>query len=867
VTALPKAATGRYQIRVTDLRVATENDLALNEARNLLRGYLNLHRQGRDLEARTKLERCLQIREKILGPNDPQVEEAVSHLAVNYRATGEVAAAESMFLRSLQINEKTYGAGHPNVAVRLSGLGTFYWEDKSDDVKAEEMDLRALAIFQKAQMEETSSFGALLSGLGDIYYARHDYEKAESYYLRSREVFEKVFGPDSFHLAASYSVLGVVAYDMVNYEKAKAMHERALALSEKGLGADSVLITRDLNNLAIVYSTIGDYATAESLFRRALSNHERAGAMSHPAIQQTLLGLARIYAVRGEGDQALKFQSQESDLEERYLALNLKIGSERERQTYLARYASNVSRNISLHVDHFPEDSMARDLAVRTLLQRKGRVQDAMSNTFSTLRNRLAPEDQRLLEQLRDQISRLANAVVRGPEKSSPADYEKQIKALEDEVEKLEERISLRSARSYTRSKPLTLTDVTAAIPEHAALIEFAVYRPWSPKAPESEKAFAEPQYVAYVLRRSGDVQWKRLGSAKAIDEILSRLRDALRNPQRKDVQRLGRVVDEKVLQPIRSLLGNETQILVSPDGQLNLIPFEALVDEHGRYLVERYSFAYLTSGRDLLRLQVPRESKSGPLVLAGPAFGTPPVLASGSSSGSGGARAQFNYSQLFFGPLPGVTAEVSALRELLPDATFLTGEAATEAKLKQVRAPSILHIATHGFFLQNESVDSSVKSSDGSRMGKWIARIDNPLLRSGLALAGANQGRSGEDDGVLTALEASALDLWGTKLVVLSACDTGVGEVKNGDGVYGLRRALFLAGTESQLMSLWAVSDRSTHDLMAQYYKELMHDEGRNEALRRVQLSMLHDKFRRHPYYWASFILTGEWANLKGQR
>lgn len=161
----------------------------------------------------------------------------------------------------------------------------------------------------------------------------------------------------------------------------------------------------------------------------------------------------------------------------------------------------------------------------------------------------------------------------------------------------------------------------------------------------------------------------------------------------------------------------------------------------------------------------------------------------------------------------------------------------------------------------------STTKTPDGTRLGKWVARVDNPLLRSGLALAGANQGRSGDDDGVLTALEATALDLWGTKLVVLSACDTGVGEVKNGDGVYGLRRALFLAGAESQLMSLWPVSDRSTRELMAGYYQALVQNAGRGEALRRVQLKMLRNKLRSHPYYWASFILAGEWANLKGQR
>ena len=126
---------------------------------------------------------------------------------------------------------------------------------------------------------------------------------------------------------------------------------------------------------------------------------------------------------------------------------------------------------------------------------------------------------------------------------------------------------------------------------------------------------------------------------------------------------------------------------------------------------------------------------------------------------------------------------------------------------------------------------------------------------------------RSGNDDGVLTALEAAGLDLWGTKLVVLSACDTGVGEVLNGEGVQGLRRALVLAGSESQMMSLWPVSDRGTRDLMVEYYRALRSGAGRNEALRQIQLRMLRDPKRRHPFYWASFIQSGEWANLDGKR
>jgi CHAT domain-containing protein len=139
---------------------------------------------------------------------------------------------------------------------------------------------------------------------------------------------------------------------------------------------------------------------------------------------------------------------------------------------------------------------------------------------------------------------------------------------------------------------------------------------------------------------------------------------------------------------------------------------------------------------------------------------------------------------------------------------------------------------------------------------------VDNPLLRSGLALAGANHGRPAAD-GVLTALEAADLDLWGTKLVVLSACDTGVGEVKTGDGVYGLRRAFVLAGSETQVISLWPVPDRGTRDVIVSYYRSVLAGGERGDALRQAQLQMLRQPATRHPYYWAGFIVSGQWMAL----
>jgi CHAT domain-containing protein len=308
-------------------------------------------------------------------------------------------------------------------------------------------------------------------------------------------------------------------------------------------------------------------------------------------------------------------------------------------------------------------------------------------------------------------------------------------------------------------------------------------------------------------------------------------------------------------MRPVRALIGNATQLLLSPDGALNLIPFEALLDEEGRFLIERYSSSYLTSGRDLLRLGVGRPSQGAILVMAAPSFGEP--LKAGASS------------KAYFPSLEETAQEARAIKRLFPEARVVTGDDATESVLKSVDRPRILHIATHGFFLRNatNAATNDEENRIATRAMSSSVVSDNPLLRSGLALSGANLNRGGTDDGILTALEASGLNLWGTKLVTLSACDTGLGEVENREGVYGLRRAFVLAGAETLVMSLWPVSDYATREMMTGYYEGLRRNQGRGEALRQVKLQMLKRKDRQHPFYWASFIQAGEWASLEGKR
>ncbi|HMY76049.1 MAG TPA: CHAT domain-containing protein, partial [Blastocatellia bacterium] len=452
------------------------------------------------------------------------------------------------------------------------------------------------------------------------------------------------------------------------------------------------------------------------------------------------------------------------------------------------------------------------------------------------------------------------------------------IKTLEEQRDKLEDQISRRSAEFRAQSQPVTLSSVQAAIPARSALIEFAAYRPYNARNTGPEDELEAARYVAYIVRRTGEPQWVELGSKQAIDDAIDNLRKALRDRKRRDYKQQARKVDRLVMQPIRPLLGVTRRLLVAPDGNLNLVPFGALVDQNNRFLVERYSFSYLTSGRDLLRLQVKQPRKQTALIVANPDFGetqkdekaTERVLRykSGSQAADGKVTV---ITQAYFPALPGTAGEAQALKSLLADATVLTQDQATEAVIKQADSPGVLHVATHGFFLEDPPTPGSDKR--GAGQADAAKPVENPLLRSGLALAGANQSKTSAanaEDGILTALEAADLNLWGTKLVVLSACQTGIGDVKDGEGVYGLRRALVLAGSESQVMSLWSVSDQATRSLMIEYYKRLQRGEGRTEALRQVQLGFLRRLTRgttgdySHPYFWAGFIQSGEWKSLE---
>ncbi len=854
--------------------------------------YKNKGDYGR---AEPLLVRSVAIYEKALGPNHPDVATSLNNLATIYLDKGDYVRAEALSVRALTIFETAFGANHPILAQNLHNLAELY-RAKGDYAQAEPLLVRSLSIFEKALGPEHPYVAYSLNNLALICYFKGDYTRAEPLYRRALVIFEKTLGADHPNVAHTLNCLALLYNEKGDYTHAAPLYERSLAISEKALGADHPEVAYSLNNLGMVYTSRGDYTQAEPLFVRALAIYEKvlgadhrsvaytlnnlavlnkkkgdfaqaeslfvksailrekALGSDHPDVAQSFTSLAGVFLIKNDVNQAVLYQSRANEVSERDLARNLVSGSERQKLLYLKQTAKNTDITLSLNVQSAPQNPDALKAALTVVLRRKGRALDALTSEIETLRRQQDPQTQKLLDDYAGLVGQISVLTLRGPEKKKPEEHLAFLRSMEEQKEALENEIGQRSKEFQVQTVAITVEEVQKLIPPEAILVEYAVYQPYDPKTEQ----FGTPRYVAYTLNHQGTINVADLGETKPIDQLVTRFRQTLSQPKTKiggEIKPVAHALDRLVMQPVRTLVGTATHLLISPDGALSLIPFAALIDDSGKFLLENFRLTYLTSGRDLLRLAVKIESRRPPLILADPDYsdGLGPILV---------GRQYAPLSRLF-----GTKVEALSLKNLFPEADLKMQDAATKQALKTVHRPEILHIATHGRFLDDKPQALPRKPRAKVPLDAEKLKVENPLLRSWLFFAGANRGGSNENEGTLTALEAAQLDLWGTKLVVLSACETAVGETKTGDGVYGLRRALVLAGSESQLMSLWSVSDRGTRELMVEYYTRLKAGEGRSDALRNVQLRMLTDPKRSHPYYWASFIQSGEWANLAGQR
>jgi CHAT domain-containing protein len=597
---------------------------------------------------------------------------------------------------------------------------------------------------------------------------------------------------------------------------------------------------------------------AVASFGEAASLAESSFGPLSPFTKTALRSLAWNQARSGRPLEALSTFARMEAIEERQLEAFLGSVSELRQRAFLEDAHTSLDYLVAFQQGWLARSDAARRLVLEAILRRKARAFDVTGAQLESARMASVGASGESLKALRTLQSDLATLVLRGPGDLSIEQYRQRIAQMRDAQEELEDRLAAQA--SVPAAVPVSVESVIAALPPRTALLEFVRYA--------SPAAGSRPRYALYAVKGGGrDVEAVDLGEAERIERRVDLLRANLGRPGG-DVLGLARELDQALLQPLGSFLVGVDRLRIAPDGALHLLPFGALADERGVFRVKTLEISYLGSGRELLRAgrrtDRPDEVSSS-FVLGAPEFDRAASSANASVSTPPPTDLASTRSRELrkqrFGALPATLREARTVAGVLGTAAVL-GADASEVRLKAVQRPRILHLATHAFFLRDLPRAAQAGST---RSLPSMAGLENPLLRSGLALAGANRRGSSGEDGILTALEAATLNLSGTELVVLSACDTGLGQVDRGEGVLGLRRAFALAGARSLLMSLWSVNDAATSQLMQAYYGRLKRGEGRSDALRGVQLEFLADPVLADPYYWAPFILAGDGAPIAG--
>jgi CHAT domain-containing protein/Tfp pilus assembly protein PilF len=813
--------------------------------------------------------RALAIREEALGKNHPDVAQALNNLGSNYQFQGFYAQAQVLFQRALAIREEVLGKNHPDIAFTLSNLARVH-EDQGLNMQARPLYERALTIREAAFGKNHPDVAYPLSSLANLYTHEGLYTQAEPLHQRALAIREAALGENHPRVAASLFSLANLYVAQGFYARAEPLYQRALAIEEATLGEHHPYVADSLTSLANLYMAQGLHVRAEPLFERALAIREAAFGRKHPDIVTALTHLARLRLAQQKPVEALSLLERAFTASEEFLRQEALGLSEARLASTLRLMRKELESPLYTLVRAYPDDERVRRVALSAALLRKGRSVEEFADLSRIIYRGLSQGDREVFERLRALRTQLSTLSSSPPGSLSPADYQQQLKKLADRGDLLEIDLA-------TRSKPLRalsvlplpneiIGHVSKALPRHGVLIEFVAYHDsplWpTPGAPSSQEP-GQLRYLVFLLFSDGRSQAVDLGPAELIDSAALRLHDAL---ARKAVsyQPAAQALYKRIFRPLLPHLGQAQHLFLSPDSQLALVPFAALHDGR-RFLSDTLDITYLTSGKDLLPHTGDTSPERSVVVLADPDFGTPPAAPLAATRGAPGLAERSVFLERFFSsrfvpaadspwtPLPGTRKEAEAIQRLFPQAQVLVGPAATKQALLTLDTPGILHIATHGFF-REDAADPSL----------WLP---DPLLRSGLVLAGGSaqpaQSRPRRrEDTLLTALELSGLDLWGTQLVVLSACDTGRGDIRLGQGVYGLRRALMIAGAESLVTSLWKVNDETSYELMESYYGNLLARQGRAGALR-AAMRALRQK-HPHPYYWAPFVLIGKDAPLQ---
>lgn len=855
-----------------------------------------------DLQAaRSHLLRDLALQEKLHGWMGP----TYLNLGVVALEQDDFIVAHEYLGKALDLFVKTK-PNNVGVQYALGNLGLVAYR-QGDLPSALEYARRVIAIDERrpAGLETADDYDAM----GDISLDQGNLASASQYYHRALDI-KKGIAPESLNVSLSLVNLAKVARAQGNLPLAMEYGRHALELGQKSC-PNYWCVTQALNNLGELAYQQGDLTGSESYLRRAVDAREKSLGPVHPDLARSLNDLALTLAAMGKTPEALRTALRAESIGAEHLRMSARTLSERQALAYEGIRASGLDVALTLAADR-AITPLARGEVFDATIRSRALVFDELAARRRSAYGSGDPEVAQLANQLSSARTRLATLVFRGVGDTTPEAYRKLLDDAREKKEKAERMLAERSLafRQDQARAQLGLKEIVASVPQGAALVSFVRYtrRDLQKHGTSNVATESVPSYAAFVLRAGEhEPEFVPLGTAREIESLVaSWRREITRQAEVMDTsgktgentyRHNGAALRRRIWDPLVPGLGNAKEVLVVPDAALHLVSLASLPVGSSQYLLETGPLIhYLSTERDL----VPAQSGHGEgiLVVGNPAFDQVGklVVASNTQSAArattgtegtilrGTRSACGTFQTLRFPPLPASQQEaehIAALwkRSIWSEGTVqssgeplqVTGaDASTEAFEQYAPGKRVLHVATHGFFLEGSCESVVQRRLDANRRDESFlpATGENPLLLSGLAFAGANRRGSAkldEPDGILTAEEIAGINLEGVDWAVLSACDTGVGEIKVGEGVFGLRRAFQVAGTKTVIMSLWPVEDETTRQWMGTLYREhFLNGKDTVESVRAASLQVLRQRRAKHksthPFYWGAFIAAGDW-------
>jgi CHAT domain-containing protein/tetratricopeptide (TPR) repeat protein len=859
-------------------------------------------------QAKSLQERALGMIERSLGPTHHEMSAYLNMLGEINMGLGDYPGARAFYEKALTIAETRLGAVHTwtaglnhNLALVDARLG--------DYAGARQRQARAIAIWERVLGPDHPIVALALMQLAAVQREQSAPTEALPLLERALAIRERSLGPDHLYVARTLSDLSATLIQLEKPGQAQDLATRALRILDGANSSESPDLATVLDLYGQLQLSRGDYDNARRYFDRSLAIKQKVFGAAHPVFAETQARLAQTLALLGESAAALKIAAAAETSGREHLRLMLRHLPERQSLNYAASRPRGLDLALSLVDVVRDAPSVSLDAVIRSRalvldeMAARRSPHDVSGNIASGLGNDLSRARQRL-----------ANLVVRGPGDLAPARYAAVLEDARRDSERAERALAERNAvfNAALQHTQIGLDDVQKALPAGSALVSFIRYQRTVFRERSEETAGTRRNsspatvlsYLAFVVKPGASPVAVQLGPVNTIDTLVARWRENIAGERSerpsgstRSSRASGTELRKLVWDPVAGALNGIAEVFIVPDGTLSLVPFAALPIDRASFLVEQsLVIHYVSAERDLTSLPSTRsQAAQGLLAIGGPAFddrtlfgqrNRTPTSTGSSASSSSNVRSVTgvcnNLQQLTFEKLDGSLREVEELARLWTaprpnDARVLVGRDASELTFKlEASRYRVLHLATHGFFLGTSCDTGPVVRgtravgglSTATRAHPNQAAPENPLLLAGLALAGANRrasARADEDDGILTAEEVASLNLSGVQWAVLSACDTGLGEIKAGEGVFGLRRAFQIAGARTVIMSLWSVEDDSTRSWMRALY-EGRFQEGLDtaRAVKAASLSVLHERRAKGlstvPFYWAAFVAAGDW-------